>query len=606
MLRQLVILALLGTPIVGVAKAESSTTKSQKIKIKSVKFIGVKNVSEDELKAALVNKRSSFFGLVSIKGKYNPQELKNDPLRLRDVYYQHGYLDVRVSNPKVTIDPTTSEAIVTYHIQEGLPYKTSRVRIVKRNGVDTASIARKLKLRSGNRFNVQLLREDLHTITQEVGNTGHAFVQVQPRFSKNSRNRTIGIVYFIKPGASGVIGNINIHGNKKTKDSVVRSYIDIAPGDRFRFDAVTDARNELMRTGFFESVTIRPVAAGKGRVNLDVNVKEDKTGQIMGAAGYDSFEGLFVEGSFSEKNLLGSGITVGLSGSYSKLKKNGTLSFDDPRLAGTKYGLYGGLFYTTTDDDTDGTYGYDKKEAGGYLGIRRRITSELSGSIDIGYNRVKYYDINTSIATNGNLDNYVKSSIGLSLTYNSTDNFYVPRKGIYAKGRIEYAGLGGETSGYKLAKYLKGSLKFAAYYGLRDTIGYDLILRYKGQINHIKDMDYVPEAERLHIGGYYKGVRGYRSGTLHPAGGGGLKSFVSSLEASIPLVEKQKVRLTAFADYGMIGNASYDEVTAKSVGAQIEWRSPMGDVNFILAKTIGTKPDEARTSSFEFTIGKEF
>jgi len=606
MLRQLVILALLGSPVLGIAKAESSTKKSQKVKIESVKFIGVKNVPEDELKAVIVNKRSSFFGLVSINGKYNEQELKNDPMRLRDVYYQHGYLDVRISKPKFSIDPTTSKATITYHIQEGLPYNTSRVRIVKRKDIDTASIARKLKLRSGNRFNVQLLREDIRTITREVGNTGHPFVQVQPRFRKDPRNRTISIVYFIQPGPKGVVGDIRIHGNKKTKDSVVRSYITIAPGDRFRMDALTDAHNELMRTGFFESVDIRPVAAGNGRVNLDVNVKEDKTGQIMGAAGYDSFEGLFVEGSFSERNVLGSGITLDLSGSYSKLKQNGTLSFNDPRVAGSKFGLYGGIFYTTTDDDTDGTYGYDKREAGGYLGIRRRITSELSGSIDLGYNRVKYDDINTSIATNGNLDDYVKSSIGISLTYNSTDSFYLPRKGIYAKGRIEYAGLGGETSGYKLAKYLKSSLKFAAYYGLRDTIGYDLILRYKSQISHIEDMDYVPEAERLHIGGYYKGVRGYRSGTLHPAGGGGLKSFVNSLEASIPLVEKQKVRLTAFADYGMIGNASYDEITAKSVGTQIEWRSPMGDVNFILAKTIGTKPTDARTSSFEFTIGKEF
>ncbi len=606
MLRRFLVAALLATPIIGIAKTAPAVKKSEKITIKAVKFIGVKNVPEDELRAVLVNKRSSFLGLISLDGKYNAKELQGDALRIRDVYYQHGYLDARVSRPKLAVNPATGKATVTYRIQEGLPYNTSRVRIVRRKDVDTASIARKLKLRSGNRFNVQLLREDIRTITQEVGNTGHAFVQVQPRFRKNPRNRTISIVYFIKPGPSGTIGNINIHGNKKTKDSVVRSYIAIAPGDRFRMDDLIVAQNELMRTGFFESVSIRPVSGGKGRVNLDVNVKEDKTGQIMGAAGYDSYEGLFVEGSFSEKNLFGSGVTVGLSASYSKLKKNGTLSFDDPRIAGTQFGLYGGLFYTTTDDDSQGTYGYNKKEMGGYLGVRTRITSELSGSVDLGYNRVKYYDINTSIATNGNLDNYVKSSIGLSLTYNNTDNFYVPRKGIYAKARVEYAGLGGATAGYKLAKYLKSSLKFAAYYGLRDTIGYDLILRYKGQINHIHDMGYVPEAERLHIGGYYSGFRGYRSGTIHPAGGGGLKSFVNSIEASIPLSEKQKIRLTAFADYGMIGNNNYKEITAKSVGAQIEWRSPMGDVNFILAKTIGTKPKDARTTSFEFTIGKEF
>jgi outer membrane protein insertion porin family len=601
MLRRFLILALLATPAIGVAKATSSAKKSEKITIKAVRFVGVKNVPEDELKAVLVNKKSSFFGVVAINGKYNATELKNEPMRLRDVYYQHGYLDARVSRPKFSVDPATSEATVTYHVQEGLPYNTSRVRIVKRNDVDTASIARKLKLRSGKRFNVQMLREDIRTITRDVGNTGHAFVQVQPRFSKNARNRTISIVYFIKPGRSGVIGNIRVHGNAKTKDSVVRSYIALAPGDRFNMDNLLKTREELMRTGFFESVDIRPVAARNGRIDLDVNVKEDKTGSIMGAAGYDSMEGLFVEGSYSEKNVFGSGITAGLSASYSKLKKNGTLSFDDPRVAGTMFGLYGGLFYTTTEDNVDGTYGFDKKELGGYLGIRRRITSELSGSIDYNYNDVRYSDVNTTKFPTG-LKNYIKSSIGLSLTYNNTDNFYVPRKGVYAKARVEYAGLG---SGADFAKYLKGSLKFAAYYGLRDLTGYDLILRYKMQGNYIKDLGFTPEAERLHLGGYYNGVRGYRSASIHPAGGGGLMSMVNSLELSVPISEKNKIRLTGFVDYGMIGNSKLNEVVKKSVGAQIEWRSPMGDVNFVLAKAIGAKPED-KTSSFEFTIGKEF
>jgi outer membrane protein insertion porin family len=601
MLRRLLIIALLATPVIGIAKTVKSTKKSEKITIKAVKFIGVKNVPIDELKEVLANKKSSFFGVVAINGKYHPKELANEPVRLRDVYYQHGYLDARVSRAKISIDPATSEAVITYTVREGLPYNTSKVRILKRRNVDTAAIAPQLKLRSGNRFNVQTLREDIRTITKNVGNKGYAFAQVQPRFRKNSRNHTIGIVYVIRPGGKATINNIRIHGNAKTKESVIRSYLTLAPGDRYRLDNLIDAQDELSRTGFFDSVTIRPVRTRKGKVDLDVQVKEAKTGSIMGGAGYDSVEGLFVEASYSEKNLFGSGITVGLSGSYSKLKKNGTLSFDDPRVAGTLFGLYGGLFRTTTDDDSGSTYGYDKKELGGYLGVRRKITNEWSGSIDYNYNDVRYSNVDAAMFPGG-LKDYVKSSIGLALTYNSTDNFYVPRRGIYAKGRVEYAGLGG---GGNFAKYFKSSLKFAAYYGLQDMINYDLILRYKMRTNYIHNMGFVPEAERLHLGGYYNGVRGYRSASIHPAGGGGLMSMVNSLEASIPLSEKQKIRLTAFADYGMIGNTKLNEIVKKSVGAQIEWRSPMGDVNFVLAKAIGKAAGD-KTSSFEFTIGKEF
>jgi outer membrane protein assembly factor BamA len=122
------------------------------------------------------------------------------------------------------------------------------------------------------------------------------------------------------------------------------------------------------------------------------------------------------------------------------------------------------------------------------------------------------------------------------------------------------------------------------------------------QANYIHSLGYVPEAETIHLGGYYNGVRGYRSGSLHPKGGGGYKSVVNSIEASIPLSQKNKVRLTAFADYGIVSGPT-GKATGKSVGAQLEWRSPMGDVNFVFAKRLNK---QGKPSSFEFTIGKEF
>ena len=601
MLRRLLILSLLATPVISMAKATPAQKKQQKIEIKAVKFVGVKNVPIDELKEVLANKRSSFYGLVSMNGKYQPKELKGDTMRIRDVYYQHGYLDVRIGRPKVAVDPTTSEATITYRVREGLPYKVSAVRLVKHRGIDAAAVRKQLKLKPEDIFNAATLREDIRTITTHVGDKGYAFAQVQPRFHKNSRNRTISIAYFVRSGSKARIRTIRIHGNTKTKESVIRSYIALAPGDRYRLSDLIDAQNELSRSGYFETVSLRPVHARGNKVDIDINVKEAKTGSIMGAIGYDSLAGIFVEGSYSEKNMFGPGISASLSASYSKLKKNGTLSFDDPRVAGTLFGLYGGLFRTDTVDDASHTYGFDKKEIGGYLGLRRKINSELSAGADYNYNNVRHSNVYALTFPTG-LKDYVKSSIGLSLTYNNTDNFYTPRRGIYAKARVEYAGLGG---GANFAKYLKSSLKFAGYYGLQDQIGYDLILRYKMQAKHIHDLGFTPEAERLHLGGYYNGVRGYRSASIHPAGGGGLMSMVNSLEASIPLSAKNKVRLTAFADYGMIGNAKLNEVVKKSVGAQIEWRSPMGDVNFVLAKAIGAAPTD-KTSSFEFTVGKEF
>jgi len=599
MLRQLLTLALLLSPISMAAKAHH-TPKAAETKIQTVRFVGNTKISSADLEESLVNKVPT---LGFLGGTYHPEALNTDAMRVRDVYYQHGYLDAQVSRPKVSIDSKTHKAVITYRIlREGSPYKVSSVRIATLRGINRNELTQDVKLRKGTIFNVETLRQDLRSISKHIGDRGYAFARVQPRFRKNSRAKTITVVYTVLPGSKATIRNIRIKGNKKTKESVIRNYLGLAPGDQYRLGDLLDAQNALSRSGMFESVAIYPVGKGGSKVDLVVDVKEAKTGEIMGALGYDSMEGLFVEGSFSEKNLFGTGISAGISASYSKIKKNGTLFFDAPYVGGTRFGLYGGLFKTDTVDDGGKTYGYDKKELGGYLGVRRKITDELSASIDYTYNRVKYLNVDTTVATNGNLDNYIKSSIGFSLTYNNTDNFYTPRRGIYAKAHAEYAGIGSASAGYKLAKYLKSSIKFAAYYGLQDQIGYDLILRYKLQASYIRDLGYVPEAETIHLGGYYNGVRGYRSGSLHPTGGGGLKSAVSSVEASIPLSERHKVRLTAFADYGVVSGPT-GKATGKSIGAQIEWRSPMGDVNFILAKRLN---NQGKGSSFEFTIGKEF
>ena len=600
MLRHILIATLLIAPFTLSAKTQPSTAKV-KTKIKEVRFVGNTKISSDDLEEGLANKGPAFLGFLG--GDYHPEALNTDAMRVRDVYYQHGYLDAQIARPKVSIDPQTHKAIITYRIlREGAPYTVSSVRIATLRGIDRNALTRDVKMRKGETFNVETLRQDLRSISKHIGDQGYAFARVEPRFRKNSRAKTITVVYTVLPGSKATIRSIRIKGNKKTRESVIRNYLTLAPGDQYRLSDLLDARDALSRSGMFDSVAIYPEKKSGNKVDLVVDVKEAKTGQIMGAAGYDSMEGLFIEGSFSEKNLFGTGISAGLSASYSKIKKNGTLFFDAPYIGGTRFGLYGGLFKTDTVDDAGHTYGYDKKELGAYLGLRRKITDELSASIDYNYNRVKYIDVNRSIATNGNLDNYIKSAIGLSVTYNDTDNFYTPRRGIYAKGHVEYAGIGTATSGYKLAKYIKSSIKFAAYYGLQDQIGYDLILRYKLQANYIHDLGYIPEAETIHLGGYYNGVRGYRNGSLHPVGGGGTKSAVNSIEASIPLSEKNKVRLTAFADYGVVSGPT-GKATGKSVGAQIEWRSPLGDVNFILAKRLNK---QGKGSSFEFTVGKEF
>ncbi|HGZ70025.1 MAG TPA: outer membrane protein assembly factor BamA, partial [Nitratifractor sp.] len=204
---------------------------------------------------------------------------------------------------------------------------------------------------------------------------------------------------------------------------------------------------------------------------------------------------------------------------------------------------------------------------------------------------------------------YKKSALTGSITFDNTDDYLVPRSGIYANLNLEYAGLVGDVkNGY--ANYFKSEFKFAAYYGMEDTLGYDLILRYKLRAGYMEDKGLAPRAERLFLGGSSWGVRGFTPASISPynANGdrvGGFRSMVNTVEASIPVSFVPNMRLTAFADYGMIGTNSLSEISRASVGAQVEWKSPFGPVNLIFAKPLNTKEGD-RTSKFEFTIGSKF
>ncbi len=595
-----------------------NVNRGDKITITKVKFIGNKNVSKSDLETKVVNKESEFMGWFPGRsnGTANVPQLKYDGLRVQDEYLKRGYLDVKVADPLMKVDSSNYTASITYNIKEGKPYKLSKVAVVsgKVIGADMAEVKSKIELHSGETFDVSKLRNDLKMMKEAVGNLGYAYAKIIPGIQKNPKNKTVAVTYKIIPGPRVTIGDVTIAGNTKTKDHVVRRYVYQTPGTLYNYTDYKDSQKALSRTGFFEKAVITPKKAKGNKIDLAVNVKEAKTGAFTLGGGYGSADGFMVNGSVSEKNIFGTGIQVSASVDYSQVKNSYSLSFTDPMIFDTDYSLSAGVFSTNsdyTDSDDYDTLGYDKlDEIGGYVSIGKKLTRELSATIGYRYGTVEYEGAATGPGTD--YEDYIKSSIIASATYDSTDNYYNPREGFYAKLNLEYAGIGSATSTKKLAEFTKVNFKFAAYYGLQDQIDYDLILRYKLRVGYVDNRGYMPSAEKLYLGGGTRGVRGYSAGSIapytdatHTVLAGGLKSMVNSLEASIPLSEAAKMRLTFFADYGMIGVNSFDEVTRQSVGAQVEWSSPFGPINLIFAQALG---DEAydKTASFEFNMGGKF
>ncbi len=595
--------------------------RGNKITITKVTFMGNDNVPAADLEKNLINKKSEFMGWFPGRsnGDANVAQLKYDGHRVHDEYLKRGYLDAQVSDPLMRVDSSSYNAEIAYSIKEGNVYNVTSVSITGDNaiGLDKNKIREELKLRANKAFNVTKLRKDIKKIQEAVGNLGYAYAKIKPDFKKNAKKLTVSVVYKVNLGKRVTIGDVKISGNEKTKDHVVRRYVYLAPGDLYNYTDYKDSQRALARTGYFEKATLKRKKATGDKVDLVVDVKEAKTGAFTAGGGYSSADGFLVNGSVSEKNIFGSGIEVSAAIDYSEVKNSYNLSFKEPRLFDSKYSLSGGIYKSNTDYTDREEYdniGYLKKdEIGAYMSLGRQLTRTLSASIGYKYGIVEYDEVNATLSTD--YEDYVKSAFIAALVFDNTDDYYLPREGVYAKLNFEYAGLGSApTDGKKLAEFTKINFKLGMFYGLQDTINYDLIFRYKFRLGYIDAGvdDYIPVAEKLYLGGSARGVRGYSSGSISPylAGGndiliGGNKSMVHSVEASIPLSEATKMRLTFFADYGTIGINSFDEITKKSVGAQVEWQSPFGPVNLVFAKAID--PEEYdKTADFEFSMGSKF
>jgi len=601
--------------------------KGEDIKIDKVTFVGNKQVSTSDLEDNLVNKEGTWFSWIPIigggGGKAMPEQLPYDQMRIREAYLERGFLDAKVAEPLMKVDFANHSAEVTYIVNEGEPYTVSKVNISGNvPGLDTATIMEDLKLKPGKVFNVKKLRSDLKKIQEKVGDLGYAFAQIEPVFKKDPKTHTVAVTYKVNPHKKVRIHDVIISGNTKTLDYVIRRYIYLAPGDLFSYTDLEDTKKELQRTGYFDKVVVKPQRVNEQEMDLVVEVTEAQTGSISGGIGYGSYDGFMINGSVSERNLFGTGIAGSLTLEYGQKSHNYALSFTDPRIFNTLFSLSVGVYDSRHEYDYDDseTEDYTVSRLGGWFSVGRKIGRHMHASLGYSYSDVDYHDYHPIVNTQLDpYESYKKSSILGSFTFDNTDDYYVPREGIYSKLSLEYAGVGGD------AEFWRADFKFAAYYGMEEMIDYDLIWRYKLHAGYINDGGYTPIAEMYTLGGSRDGVRGYAPGSISPRYyetdnnnveheyiAGGDQIFVNSIEASIPLTYiTTGMRLTGFVDYGMIRNTIYKNVdddgwiTRASTGAQIEWKSPFGPINLVFAYPINKKSGDD-TSVFEFTMGSKF
>ncbi|MRI83298.1 MAG: outer membrane protein assembly factor BamA [Nitratiruptor sp.] len=575
--------------------------KGEKIYIDRLTLCGAKRFDKDEIEDVIANReRHPFLGwMIGFdSGEVKLDELAKDRARIKNKYLTEGYLDVEVSDPLLRVNFDNYKAKLRYHIHEGEPYTVADVQIrLLEPVIDEKELFEALKLRPGKTFNIEKMRKDMERLRIAIADKGYAFVRIVPDFKKDPQNHTVSIRYVINPGEKVYIRDVIISGNQRTLDRVIRRDVYLAPGDPFSYTDYQDSINALKRTGFFEEVQIEQRRVGPNEMDLLVRVKEMPTGNIMIGGGYSSYEGFIINAAINDRNIFGSGINGSLSVDFSSKSFRFNLGIYNPRVFDSEYSL--GLNAYNTEFES---YDYTQERKGVSLSLGRRFTRHLSGSLTYAYESNKLTDVayDSIYFQEGT---YTKSSLIPAITFDNTDDYYLPRSGVAAYGSIEYAGIGGDE------EFVKYYLKGAYYLGLEDYLDYDLILRFKGKIGYIHDRGYLPVFEKFFLGGIHS-VRGYQVASISPTDDqgrliGGKEMFVTSLEASIPLTDQKNMRLTFFVDYGGIGEESYTQITRSGAGVALEWVSPMGPIQLVFANALNDKPGD-RTANFEFMIGQRF
>ena len=583
--------------------------RGNSITIKQVDLVGAKKVKYSDVESVLTNPSKDFLGFFwgFNDGKLKINELENDSELIRSHYLNKGFLDTEVSSAylKASFDDYT--ASISYFIDEGNRYRVNNVDIDYSlfEVLEGVNALRKLpkksdlqttKKRYASYFKI---KKDIQKISDEVSSYGYAYVNVVPDIKKIDDSK-VDITFRVYPNQKVYIRNLIIKGNSKTSDKVIRREMYITEGSLYSKIDLKDSINALRRTSYFEDVNIKEEKVDEQSIDLIVEVKETNTGSISGGIGYGTSDGLLLNASVSENNIFGSGFSGRISVDKSDDSLLTTVSLTNPRVYDSRWYL-SNTFYSKSHKWSN----YKEDNIGYSLDFGRSFWRYFGAGLDYTIEKSELNDIHSEYIKTWYKPEALKSSLTPYIYFNNTDDYYLPRSGIFSKFSTEFAGLGGDV------EYIKSSFRYNQFFSPYYAYDIDLILRLKFNVNKIWQRGYTPINDKLYLGGI-GALRGFESRSLAPISPydkddriGGSISSLSSVELNFPIINKLKLRGSLFYDYGMIGENKINEIVRSSYGVVVEWTTPMGPLQFVFAKPINDKPGD-KVSRFEFTIGSRF
>lgn len=577
-------------------------------KVLNITFIGNRAFSDSQLRSVVTTTESNFLSFLKSTDVYDPDRLNLDRELLRRYYLRSGYADARVVSAVADLDREGKGFFITFTVEEGELYNFGNIDIESTlPSVDPASLRGEVLTKSGSTYDAEQVDNSTEKLTIAVAEQGYAFGQIRPRVERDPIGRTINIVYVVEQGPRVYIERINIIGNARTRDYVVRREIRLAEGDAYNRLLVDQARARLQRLAFFKTVKVnREPGSAPDRVVLNFLVEEQPTGELSLAGGFSSSVGVIGEVAFTERNLLGKGqfLRVKLAGSFESAQID--LSFTEPRFLDQNISAGFDLFHKENDFSDES--GFEQRKTGGSIRVGFALTENvwLQPSYSLVQDEVFNVDDEASLAIQQVEGDRLISSVGYSLTYDARNNRLNPSKGVFVSLTQELAGVGGDVN------YIQTVGEARGYYPIYE--GITLVGRLIG--GHIAGFG---GQDVVAVDAFFKGgetIRGFDTSGIGPRAFrndgsgdtdaiGGNIFYAGTLEVRFPipfLPEELGFSGAVFADAGSLfdsdfnGAVNNDDFLRSSVGASLLWNSPVGPLRADFAYVL----NEAEFDETEF------
>lgn len=589
--------------------------EGKKAKIKNIYFIGNNAFSDPDLLDEISTKKSQWYKFLSSSDTYDADRVEFDKEKLRRFYGSKGYADFAVISAIAQISPKKDSFFITFLLEEGIKYRMGKIEIVNYIEKFDADILQKdILIKSKKFYNSDLIEKSVDRMVETLSEKSYAFANVEPVLKRDRENQIIDIDFVIRETPRIYINQIKISGNTRTMDKVIRRELRVREGDPYNINKINRSKQRLENLGFFESVDLKTTRiAETDKVNLEIVVKEKKTGELTLGVGYSTVNKVTLNTGIKERNLGGTGQELGLNLQKSYSQFSGEVNYTRPYFTGRSIDV--GFDLSKYQQNRRNTLIYDQNSDSVTFRGRYSISEFLSHQVYYRFSNqtINNIDSSASIGIQNLAGSYLSSSIGQSLLYDRRDNSLNPKSGYYISFSQEFSGLGGDiktlkheaSAGYYIPTFSEDYiLKFLGRGGMIEGLGQDVRSNYGFFLggNNFRGFQYAGLGPRVISDGSAIGGKQYYVGTVEfmfPLGlpkDLGINGILFTDNGTLKGVDAISQQSTAVADSSSLRS---------SYGFSIAWASPLGPIRLDFSR-VAKKESYDRTQNFRFSFGTSF